>query len=178
MRHIHVRALATVAVAAFTFAACGSSSKTASPSGSTESTTAAPTTTAATAAPPTTAAGASANVKVGTTPLGQVLTDAQGLTLYRFDDDTTPGSSVCTTDPCASTWPAATVTGAAAPGPGIDAAKLTTFARPDGKMQLQIDGHPLYRFVNDTKAGDTMGQGILGKWFAAGPAGAKVGVAP
>jgi len=29
--------------------------------------------------------------------------------------------------------------------------------------------------VNDTKAGDTMGQGILNKWYAAGPDGAKVG---
>lgn len=169
MRHIQVRAFATVAVAAFALAACGSSSKASSPSDSTDSSTAAPASTT-TAAP-----SAAANVKVGTTPLGQVLTDAQGLTLYRFDDDTTPGSSVCTTDPCASTWPAATVTGAAAPGSGVDAAKLTTFARPDGKLQLQIDGHPLYRFVNDTKPGDTMGQGILNKWYAAGPDGAKVG---
>jgi predicted lipoprotein with Yx(FWY)xxD motif len=172
MRHIHVRALATVAVAAFAFAACGSSSKTSSPAGSGDSTTAAPDTTAA---PTTTTAPAAASVEVATTPLGKVLTDAAGLTLYRFDDDTTPGTSVCATDPCASTWPAATVTGSAVAGTGIDAAKLTTFARTDGSKQLQIDGHPLYRFVNDTKPGDTMGQGILDKWYAAGPDGDKVG---
>ena len=36
-------------------------------------------------------------------------------------------------------------------------------------------GHPLYRFAGDTKAGDTNGQGILNKWYAAGPDGDKVG---
>jgi predicted lipoprotein with Yx(FWY)xxD motif len=166
MRQFQVRALATVAVAAFALAACGSSSKSSNSTASTASTTAAPT--------PTSAA-ASANVKVGTTSLGKVLTDARGLTLYRFDNDTTPGQSTCTAGVCASTWPAATVTGAAVPGAGVDAAKLSTFKRPEGTTQLQIDGHPLYRFAGDAKAGDTKGQGILGKWFAAGPTGAKVG---
>jgi len=175
MRNFHVRALATLAVAAFAMAACGSSSKSSTPAGATGSTTVAPATaTPPTTTPPTTAAAA-ADVEVATTALGKVLTDARGLTLYRFDNDTTAGQSTCTTDPCASTWPAATVSGAAVPGPGVDATKLTTFARPDGKAQLQIDGHPLYRFVNDTEPGDTKGQGLLGRWYAAGPGGEKVG---
>ncbi len=172
MRQLQVRALATLAVAAFALAACGSSSKSSGPTASTASTTAASSTTVA---PTPTTAAASADVKVGTTSLGQVLTDAQGLTLYRFDNDTTAGQSTCTTDPCASTWPAATVTGTPAPGAGVDASKLSTFKRPDGTTQLQIDGHPLYRFAGDAAAGDAKGQGILGKWFAAGPTGAKVG---
>jgi predicted lipoprotein with Yx(FWY)xxD motif len=172
MRQFQVRALATVAVAAFALAACGSSSKSSNSTASTASTAAAPSTTAA---PTPTSAAASANVEVGTTSLGKVLTDAQGLTLYRFDNDTTPGQSTCTAGVCASTWPAATVTGTAVPGAGVDAAKLSTFKRPEGTTQLQIDGHPLYRFAGDAKAGDTKGQGILGKWFAAGPTGAKVG---
>ena len=46
---------------------------------------------------------------------------------------------------------------------------------PDGKSQLQIDGHPLYTFVGDAKPGDTNGQGILDKWYAVGPDGDKVG---
>jgi predicted lipoprotein with Yx(FWY)xxD motif len=171
MRHFHLRVLATVAVAAFAVAACGSSSKSSSPP-VTAASTAAPVTTVA---PTPTTAAAAANVKVGTTSLGSVLTDAQGLTLYRFDNDTTPGQSTCTTGVCATTWPAATVTGTPSPGAGVDAAKLSTFKRPDGTNQLQIDGHPLYRFAGDAAAGDTKGQGILGKWFAAGPTGAKVG---
>ena len=48
---------------------------------------------------------------------------------------------------------------------------LTTFARPDGTMQVAINGIPLYYFAGDTKAGDTTGQGKSGKWFVASPAG-------
>jgi hypothetical protein len=48
---------------------------------------------------------------------------------------------------------------------------LTTFARPDGKMQVAINGRPLYYFAADSKAGDTTGQGFAGKWFVATPTG-------
>jgi predicted lipoprotein with Yx(FWY)xxD motif len=175
MRQFRVRALVTLAAAAFALAACGSSSKSSS---STASTTIAPTTTLApttTVAPTTTAApAANATVKVATTKLGMVLVDDKGLTLYRFDNDTSPGASTCGAGVCAQTWPAATVTGTPTAGAGIDASKLTTFMRADGSTQLQIAGHPLYRFAGDTKAGDTNGQGILNKWYAAGPDGNKV----
>jgi predicted lipoprotein with Yx(FWY)xxD motif len=172
MRQFHVRALAMVAVGAFALAACGSSSK--SSTGS-DSTTAAPSTTAA--APSTTAAPAGpAAVKVATTTkLGPVLVDSKGLTLYRFDNDTTAGASTCTTAPCSTTWPAATVTGTPTAGPSVDAAKLTTFKLADGTLQLQMDGHPLYRFAGDAKAGDTNGQGILDKWYAVTATGEKAG---
>ena len=49
---------------------------------------------------------------------------------------------------------------------------LTTFARPDGTMQVAYNGIPLYYFAKDTKAGDTTGQGVGGKWFVASPTGA------
>ena len=174
MRQFRVRALVTLA-AAFALAACGSSSKSSSYTASStipSSTTVAPGTTAA---PTTVAPVADATVKVATTKLGMVLVNDKGLTLYRFDNDTTPGASTCGAGVCAQTWPAATVTGTPTAGPGIDASKLTTFTRADGSTQLQIAGHPLYRFAGDTKAGDTNGQGILNKWYAAGPDGDKVG---
>jgi predicted lipoprotein with Yx(FWY)xxD motif len=173
MYHFHVRALATVAVSAFALAACGSSTKS---SGSTD-TTAAPATTT-TAAPTSTTGGeptANATVTVATTKLGKVVVDSKGMTLYRFDNDTAPGASTCGAGQCASTWPAATVTGTPTAGTGIEASKLTTFMRSDGKTQLELDGHPLYTFVGDTKPGDTAGQGILDKWYAVGPDGDKVG---
>ena len=46
------------------------------------------------------------------------------------------------------------------------------FDRLDGRSH-QIAGHPLYRFAGDAKAGDTNGQGIIGKWYASSPSGAK-----
>ncbi|HEV7526291.1 MAG TPA: hypothetical protein VGP92_15065 [Acidimicrobiia bacterium] len=169
MRQFHVRALATVAVAAFALAACGSSTKASSTTGTTGATT----TTAAQT--PTTKASGPVTLTVATTKLGKVLVDAKGMTLYRFDNDTTPGKSTCTTGQCASTWPAAIVTGTPNAGPGVAAAKVSTFMLADGKAQLEIAGHPLYTFAGDAKAGDTNGQGIIGKWYAAGPAGDKVG---
>jgi predicted lipoprotein with Yx(FWY)xxD motif len=170
MRHFHIRALAMVGIAAFALAACGSSSK--SSSGASNTTTIAPTTTAA---PSTTVAAAAATVKLGTTTkLGQVIVDSQGFTLYRFDNDTVPGQSTCGPGVCASTWPAATVTGTPTAGAGIDAT-LTTFKRADGATQLQISGHPVYRFAGDTKPGDTNGQGILDKWYAVTADGDKAG---
>jgi predicted lipoprotein with Yx(FWY)xxD motif len=174
MHHFHVRALATAAVAAFALAACGSSSKpSASSNTSAPSTTAAPDTTSA---PSTTVAPADASVTLATTKLGKVVVDSKGMTLYRFDNDTVAGKSTCGAGPCASTWPAAIVTGTPTPGSGIEASKLSTFKRvDDGKMQLQIGGHPVYTFAGDAKAGDTNGQGIIGKWYAVSPDGGKVG---
>jgi predicted lipoprotein with Yx(FWY)xxD motif len=60
------------------------------------------------------------------------------------------------------------------PAAGIDASKLTTLARADGSTQLQIAGHPLYRFAGDTKPGDTKGEGVINKWYASSPDGDKV----
>jgi len=169
--------LAALAIAVLALAACGSSSKSSSPP-----TSAAPDTTATTAAAPTTTAGTTATttapaattVAVATTKIGQVLVDAQGRTLYRFDGDATPGASTCNTG-CAPTWPALTVSGTPTAGAGVDAAQLTTFKRADGTTQVQIAGHPLYMFAGDAKAGDTNGEGIIGKWYAASPTGDKVG---
>ena len=183
MRLSHLRALALAGVAAFALAACGSSSKSSSSSTATTTAppaTAAPATTASpatTAAPAATAATATAttSLKVAMTKLGTVLVDSKGMTLYRFDGDTTPGQSNCGAGQCASTWPAATVTGKPTVGPGIDAALVTTFMRSDGMTQMQIAGHPLYTFAGDAKPGDTNGEGIIDMWYAAGPTGAKVG---
>ena len=174
MRFINVRTLATFAVAALALAACGSSSKAASTSDTTTTAPAATTTT--TAAPATTVApAAAATVKLAsTTKLGKVLVDAKGRTLYRFDDDTAAGKSACGAGQCASTWPAATVTGTPVAGPGVTGA-LTTFARDDGSTQLQIAGHPLYTFAGDAKPGDTNGEGIINKWYAVSATGDKVG---
>ena len=85
-----------------------------------------------------------------------------------------PSSAVggAVTVKCAATWPPFVVaSGAPTAGTGVTGA-LTTFARADGAMQVAINGLPLYYYAADTKAGDTTGQGVGGKWFVASPTGA------
>ena len=105
-----------------------------------------------------------ATVEVARSAQGQVLVDANGMTLYRFDKDNR-GVSNCA-GACAQTWPplllqtgtTAPVTGAGVQGP------LSVIARPDGGRQVADDGRALYRYAGDIKAGDTNGDGIGGIW--------------
>jgi predicted lipoprotein with Yx(FWY)xxD motif len=36
-------------------------------------------------------------------------------------------------------------------------------------QQLSYNGHPLYRYAQDTAPGQTNGEGVGGKWFVATP---------
>ena len=44
-----------------------------------------------------------------------------------------------------------------------------TITRDDGTMQVTYNGLPLYRFANDTAAGQTNGEGVAGLWSVAKP---------
>jgi predicted lipoprotein with Yx(FWY)xxD motif len=59
-------------------------------------------------------------------------------------------------------------------GAGLDATKFSTVPRTDGGMQVRIDKWPLYRFGGDVAAGQTNGQGLLGKWYVVSPAGQAI----
>ncbi|MEU5694449.1 hypothetical protein [Actinosynnema sp. NPDC020468] len=108
--------------------------------------------------------------------LGTVLTDARGLTLYRFDKDTSkPSTSTCDGD-CAAKWPPALAESADVVVTGVDKALVGTVDRKDGTKQLTVSGWPLYRFAQDQTAGEAKGQGVGGTWFAAAPDGKKAGV--
>ncbi|MFI9046697.1 SCO0930 family lipoprotein [Streptomyces sp. NPDC053427] len=106
--------------------------------------------------------------------LGPVVTDSKGMTLYRFDKDTAkPPTSNCSGS-CATTWPVVPADGATAPA-GIDKSALGSVTRSDGTKQLTIGGWPAYRYVKDTKPGDTKGQGVGGTWNALAADGKKAG---
>ncbi|MGC0313476.1 hypothetical protein [Kitasatospora acidiphila] len=165
IRRVGLLAASGAAVLAFA-TACGSSgyhsSTTPPPSGPSST------------APMTPSPGQSATtVKVTNNgSLGQILTDSNGFTLYRFDvDSNNPPTSNCNTG-CIDTWSPATVTGQPT-GTGVDASQLSTITRPDGTKQLTFHGWPLYRYSGDSKAGQTNGQGIGGTWWAVTPSGGK-----
>jgi predicted lipoprotein with Yx(FWY)xxD motif len=107
-------------------------------------------------------------------PLGQIVVDGDGRSIYRFDNDTAkPSKSNCVGD-CATAWPPLLTTDpAAVTVGGIDKTLIGAVDRADGTKQITIGGWPAYRYVQDTKAGDVKGQGVGGKWFAFTPAGKK-----
>ncbi len=121
---------------------------------------------------PGAAGAADADVVVGTftTPLGAILVDGDGMSLYLFDDDV-DGESTCY-DSCAVTWPP--LVGSAAAGEGADEALLGSTTRDDGTEQVTYDGMPLYFYAGDQQRGDTAGQGIGGIWWVVGPAGERI----
>lgn len=123
-------------------------------------------TTATTAAPaPTTTAAAKVTVKTASTSLGTVLVDADGKTLYTWDRDTGPAST-CVGN-CAATWPPLVLpSGVSTPVAGAGIGQLTTAPRPDDatKMQVNLDGKPLYYYSADQAPGDVKGDGVGGTW--------------
>ena len=90
--------------------------------------------------------------------------DANGMALYTFAGDTTPGQSACVGD-CATAWPAL-----AAPADATPVGDWSIVARADGTRQWAFRGKPLYRFAKDTKPGEVNGKGAdSGQWQTALP---------
>ena len=104
-------------------------------------------------------------------PLGSILVDADGFTLYGFANDV-DGHPTCN-DACADAWPPALVDGAELPA-GLDPAVFSVVTRDDGSNQLKAGAWPLYRFAGDAAPGETNGQGSGGVWFAVDPAGGLI----
>jgi len=108
--------------------------------------------------------------------MGKVVVDKGDWTLYRFDKDQPakdgqPAVSKCE-DKCAQVWPPVLVENGVAPKlEGIEEAKVSTIARPDGGTQLVVGNWPVYRYIGDTKAGQWTGQAVGGTWFVISPDG-------
>ena len=139
--------------------------------------TAAPATAAPVATAPAATAGATTGLvlEVRTDPaLGAVVAGKDGLSLYVFKKDTTPGKSACE-GACAANWPALTVADASGvtAGTGVTGA-VGTITRTDGSLQVTLGGAPLYYFAGDAAAGDTNGQALNDVWYLASPAGTAV----
>jgi predicted lipoprotein with Yx(FWY)xxD motif len=102
--------------------------------------------------------------------LGTVLASSAGHTLYLYTPDGT-GSPTCTGS-CASTWPPLMTAGKPIAGKGVKKALLGTVKRGK-KLQVKYNGHPLYRYTGDSKAGQANGEGADGIWFAIDASGAQ-----
>ena len=129
----------------------------------------------ATANAPAAAGGHPATVSVANTGLGKILVDSQGRTLYLFQQDS--GTKSTCSGGCATAWPPLRASGKPTAGGGAKASLLGTTPRSDGRPQITYDGHPLYGYQGDSKAGDTNGQGIDGfgaPWYVLSPTGNEI----
>jgi predicted lipoprotein with Yx(FWY)xxD motif len=95
---------------------------------------------------------------------GSVLANLKGRTLYSLSVEK-HGKFICTAG-CLSVWhPLVVPKGVKPTGP----VTLGTVKRPDGRIQVTYRGRPLYSFAEDTKKGETNGEGFkdVGTWHAA-----------
>jgi predicted lipoprotein with Yx(FWY)xxD motif len=136
---------AGLAALALTVSACASSSSSSAAAGNT------PAAAAASSGP---AASGGTSLEVMTIGSQQVVTNAQGRTLYWFAPDTSTKSNC--TGSCATYWPP--VKGPATAMSGVTGT-LGTITRSDGTTQATYDGHPLYTYVGDTASGQAKGNG-------------------
>jgi predicted lipoprotein with Yx(FWY)xxD motif len=132
----------------------------------------------ATAAAPPSATANGHPATVGTAnedTLGTILVDSKGRTLYLFKKDS--GTKSACFGACASAWPPLRANGKPTVGGAANASMVGTTTRSDEKPQVTYNGHPLYLYAGDERAGDTEGQGLTAfgaAWYALSPAGDQV----
>ena len=109
-------------------------------------------------------------IKVATATIGgasrTILTDNNGMSLYYFDLDTST-TAACTST-CTQDWPPFLLTTGDPGSATALSGQLTTVHNANGR-QVSYNGHPLYHFSGDQKPGDTVGDGVGGKWHIATP---------
>lgn len=94
---------------------------------------------------------------------GAYLADTKGMTLYSYDKDSS-GVSNCYSG-CDKAWPIYTAPKSAANLPD----GFTVVKRTDNTSMYAYQGKPLYYYIQDTKPGDTTGDGVGGTWHLVKP---------
>jgi predicted lipoprotein with Yx(FWY)xxD motif len=107
--------------------------------------------------------------------LGTFLVGPNGRTLYLFEKDKT-SKSTCSGQ-CAQFWPPLLTSGKPKAAGKAKSSLFGTTKRSDGKTQVTYNGHPVYYFSQDTKPGQTKGEGFKAfgaKWYVLAPSGKKI----
>lgn len=100
------------------------------------------------------------------TQFGNVLTDANGKTLYFFSNDT-KGTSTCNGN-CLATWPIY-YSSETSTDVKIDKSLLGEITREDGSKQSTYKGWPLYYYAGDGQSGQAKGDAVNKIWYVAKP---------
>src|SRR5262245_9238081 len=116
-----------------------------------------------------------ARVGARSTRLGRVIVDGGGRTLYLFEKDKRHRSAC--SGACATYWPPLLTHGRPIARGGVKQRLLGTTRRANGSKQVTYAGHPAYRYIGDTKPGQTNGEGLDdfgAEWDALSPAGKQI----
>ncbi len=121
----------------------------------------------------TAGAGSASKLATASSSLGTVVVDGTGMTVYVYDKDTAGATTSACTGACSGLWPAVESESATPSVTGVTGA-VATITGTDGKLQVTLNGLPLYTYSGDTAAGDTNGQGVSGIWWAVDADGTKI----
>jgi predicted lipoprotein with Yx(FWY)xxD motif len=127
------------------------------------------------ASPPASAPRGVPTVALAGSPLGNVLVDGAGRTVYLFERDTSMVSTC--SGACASVWPPVLTSAPPTGGAFVSGGDLGTTSRRDRTMQVTYHGHPLYRFAGDRRPGEVTGQGLDAfgaRWYVVGADGTAI----
>jgi predicted lipoprotein with Yx(FWY)xxD motif len=166
--------LTTGAALTFGAAACGDDGYSGSDSAS-ERTTPAASTTATEPAQQSRRRRPTTTLKVRNTSFGRILVDGRGRALYLFTRE--PSTRSRCYGQCAVAWPPFHARGKLRAGSGLDAGKLRSSRRRDGRRIVTYNGHPLYYYVTDRKPGQVTCHNVVefgGTWLVVNPDGNAV----
>ena len=112
-------------------------------------------------------------ISVAKTPLGKIVVDSRGRSVYLFEADH-KGTSACY-GACAKAWPPYFAPkGELRVGAGLKRSLLGTVKRRNGRRQVTYAGKPLYFYVGDTRPGQILCQNVVefgGRWLILRPNG-------
>jgi predicted lipoprotein with Yx(FWY)xxD motif len=114
-------------------------------------------------------------LRVRNTSFGRILVDGKGRALYLFTRE--PSTKSRCYGRCAVAWPPFFARGKLRAGSGLDAGKLRSSRRRDGRRVVTYNGHPLYYYVSDRKPGQVTCHNVVefgGTWLVVNPDGNAV----
>ncbi|QKJ19072.1 COG4315 family predicted lipoprotein [Microbacterium hominis] len=117
-------------------------------------------------------AAGEAELMVAETSLGEVVVDADGMTVYMFDNDTQDSGVSSCEGQCLENWPPVTTESDAPAVDGVSG-EVGTITGTDGSTQVTLNGWPLYYFIGDEAAGDVNGQAVNDVWWVLTPDGER-----
>src|SRR4051812_31160780 len=121
---------------------------------------------------PALAAVPRAKVLVRPTPVGTVLVDTHGRSLYTRALDGSRKSTCYGS--CAKAWPPFLTSAKPVAGAGAKQALLGTSRRTNGTLQVTYAGRPLYYSGKDPQPGEISAQGTASTWWLVGSSGQKI----